>query len=329
VLAGLGAAHAAGVVHRDVKPANVLLAPNGDVKLADFGIATRLDAIGASVTAVGLVVGTPGYLAPERLRGEAPNPAADVYSVGVMLFEMLTGQLPFPGVAPAERTAGVSRRAPDVRSIRPEVPSALGAAVARSLSFHPGDRQQSAERFAAELHSPWAPPSVVREARLRRGAIATAMLAGAIALVTFGVLLARRESSNGAGASPTVAVTSTPPPRTTTPNSTATTRASTSTSSTTRRSTTSTAPDIIPGFPATTSLDQFLVQLRNDPLLVGDAGPTLVTSLQRVLDTKSPKKRADAAGSLRRTIAVWADDGSLDPDIAAALDTLLQPIANR
>jgi hypothetical protein len=88
-------------------------------------------------------------------------------------------------------------------------------------------------------------------------------------------------------------------------------------------------PEIIPGFPATNSLDQFLAQLRKDPLLVGDAGPQLVTSLQRVLDTKAPPKRASEAASLRRTIAAWSDDGSLDPDIAQALDALLRPIATR
>jgi len=329
VLAGLAAAHAAGVVHRDVKPANVLLAPSGEVKLADFGIATRLDAIGSSVTAVGLVVGTPGYLSPERLRGEAPNQAADVYSVGVMLFEMLTGQLPFPGASPGERTAGVSRRAPDVRSLRADVPSALASAVARALSFDPGERQQSADQFAAELQSPWAPPSVVREARLRRAAMAAAIVAGAIALVTFGVLLARHDFSDGSNAAPTVAVTSASPPRTTTRPTSSTPRATSTTGSTRSSSTSSTVAEIIPGFPATTSVDQFLAQLRKDPLLVGDAGPKLVTALQRVLDTKAPPKRASAAAALRRTIAGWSDDGSLDPDIADALDTLLRPIATR
>jgi serine/threonine-protein kinase len=335
VLAGLAAAHAAGVVHRDVKPANVLITPSGDVKLADFGIATRFDAIASNVTAVGLVVGTPGYLAPERLRGEPATPAADVYSVGVMLFEMLGGHMPFPGTSPAERTAGAKRTARDVRSIRPDVPSSLSAAIGRALSFDPNARQESAERMAAELHSPWAPPSTGAEVHLRRMAITSAIVAAAIASATFGVLLARHEFRDGASAATPTAATATTPTTpvtkvssTTVPRTTTSVR-STSTSTSRPRSTTSTLPDIIPGFPATTSINQFLTQLRSDPLLVGDAGPTLVKALQGVLDNRSPKKQAEAASSLRRSIAAWSNDGSLDPDIADALDTLLRHLATR
>jgi hypothetical protein len=211
------------------------------------------------------------------------------------------------------------------------VPSSLAAAVARSLSFDPSDRQQSADQLAAELNSPWAPPSARRETRLRRAAMATAIVAGAIALVTFGVLLARHESGDGSGAAPTVVVTSTAPTRTTTTRSVPSTSSTTSraTSTTRSSSTSTTVADIIPGFPATKSIDQFVVQLQRNPLLVGDAGPRLLTALNAVLDTKSPKKRAEAAAALRRSVAAWSKDGSLNADIAAAIDALLSPIATR
>ena len=86
VLSALAAAHAAGIVHRDVKPANILIGADGEIKLADFGIAKRFDDLDASVTATGMVIGTPRYLAPEQALGGAPTPASDVYSMGIVLF---------------------------------------------------------------------------------------------------------------------------------------------------------------------------------------------------------------------------------------------------
>ena len=160
---------------------------------------------------------------------------------------------------------------------------------------------------------------------MRRAIVASVVVAAAIALVTLGVLLARRQSSS---AGPEASVT-TRRSLVTVPTTTSTvvrTSTSVATSSTKPRSTTSTVPDIIPGFHATNSLTQFLAQLQRDPLYVGDAGPALTSNLQRVLDTKAPPKRAAAAATLRRSMQVWVDDGTLDPDIADALDTLLAGI---
>src|ERR671938_546857 len=93
VLEGLAAVHAAGVLHRDVKPANVLFGPDGGAVLADFGVATLEN--DAAVTSTGLVLGSPAYLAPERARGEAPSPAADLWSLGATLFAAVEGRAPF------------------------------------------------------------------------------------------------------------------------------------------------------------------------------------------------------------------------------------------
>ena len=100
ILAALGAAHAAGIVHRDVKPGNVLLDNRGAVKLADFGIARRLDDLSSDLTGTGLFIGTPKYLAPEQAAGEAATPASDLYATAVVLYEMLAGAAPYGGPTP-------------------------------------------------------------------------------------------------------------------------------------------------------------------------------------------------------------------------------------
>ena len=118
MLAALGAAHAAGIVHRDVKPGNILLGPGGAVKLADFGIAKRLGDLAADLTGTGQLVGTPKYLAPEQVVGEPVTAATDLYAVGVVLYEMLAGRPPFEGDTPIA-TAIAHRDAPipDVRRV--------------------------------------------------------------------------------------------------------------------------------------------------------------------------------------------------------------------
>ena len=138
VLAALAAAHAAGLVHRDVKPGNVLLGSNRQVKLADFGIARRLDDLAHDLTAAHTVLGTPRYTSPEQLAGQPATPASDLYAVGVVLFEMLTGAPPYggpsaPAVAAAHQTAPI----PDVSG------GAAGRAARRRLGGHPGAGQGS------------------------------------------------------------------------------------------------------------------------------------------------------------------------------------------
>jgi serine/threonine protein kinase len=152
VLDALAAAHRHGVLHRDVKPSNVLLAPGGAVRVGDFGIA-KTD-LATDATTTGTVVGTLGYLAPERLHGEPATAASDVYSVGVLLYEALTGQRPFSGDNPVALLTSVQRGSPTpLRELRPDVEPWFAALVHRAMSVAPAARVGSAELFAAELRS--------------------------------------------------------------------------------------------------------------------------------------------------------------------------------
>jgi serine/threonine protein kinase len=147
----LAFAHDHDLVHRDVKPQNVLLTPDGDAKVTDFGIARSLD-VEQGVTQTGTVLGTSNYLSPEQASGQPVTPATDVYSLGVVLFELLTGEVPFPGenfVAVAMKH--MNEPPPDLTEKRPDVPLRLVAAVERALEKDPARRFQSMGEFASEL----------------------------------------------------------------------------------------------------------------------------------------------------------------------------------
>jgi serine/threonine protein kinase/class 3 adenylate cyclase/predicted ATPase len=150
----LAAAHARGLVHRDVKPANVWIeAPTGRTKLLDFGLARPLTE-DVHLTAPGLVVGTPMYMAPEQARGEETDARADLFSLGCVLYQMLTGRPPFEGkTAVAVMTAVVTNTPPPADRSNPGVPTQLSALVARLLAKEPGDRPASAESVSAELQA--------------------------------------------------------------------------------------------------------------------------------------------------------------------------------
>lgn len=151
VLAGLGAAHAAGLVHRDVKPGNILLDADGRAKVADFGIAKSLEQADA-VTGVGLLVGTPAYLAPERIDGLAATPRSDLYSVGVVLYEALAGAKPFSGATPLAVADAVLRATPSpLAGLRPDVDPDLAEAVRRAMARDPSDRPVSAAALAGAI----------------------------------------------------------------------------------------------------------------------------------------------------------------------------------
>jgi serine/threonine-protein kinase len=150
---GLSFAHQRGLVHRDVKPQNVLLNKDGDVKVTDFGIARSLH-VEHGVTQTGTVMGTGEYLAPEQASGKPVSPATDVYSLGVVLWELLAGDVPFVGenfVAIALRH--VNELPPDLRERRPDVSPRLAAAVDRALAKDPARRFPTMTDFAKELRA--------------------------------------------------------------------------------------------------------------------------------------------------------------------------------
>ena len=170
MLAALECAHRGGVVHRDVKPANVLVeAETGLVKLVDFGLARGVADV-VRHTLPGSTVGTPWYMAPEQITsGDRPDPRSDLFSVGVVLFEMLVGSLPFPGRAAYQVMERIrTEPAPDPCELAPEIPRPLGDIVLRALEKDPAARYFSAGAFGEALDafltgSPVAPqPSVVR-----------------------------------------------------------------------------------------------------------------------------------------------------------------------
>jgi eukaryotic-like serine/threonine-protein kinase len=146
----LGAAHDRQIVHRDVKPQNILIDPEGGAKITDFGIARSLDEEG--LTMAGRVLGTTDYVSPEQALGEAVTPQSDLYSLGVVLFEMLTGTVPFHGDSPvATAMKHVREEVPDVQRLRPQVSAATASVIERAVAKDLDRRYPDAAAMAADL----------------------------------------------------------------------------------------------------------------------------------------------------------------------------------
>jgi YVTN family beta-propeller protein len=199
----LDAAHANGLVHRDVKPSNVLLDASEHVYLADFGLTRRLDEQGGPV-GDGRSVGTPAYLAPEQIDGESVDGRADVYSLGCLLYECLTGEAPFVrGSQLAVAWAHLEEEPPRASRRRPELPEAIDAAICKAMAKEPADRSTTctalitAAEEALELRRPPA-----RLPRKRTIAAAGAILVLLAAVLTAAVLI--RGTAGGGVATPTV-----------------------------------------------------------------------------------------------------------------------------
>jgi serine/threonine protein kinase len=150
VAEGLGEAHRLGVVHRDLKPSNVMIDKDGNAKIMDFGIARSL--AGGGITAAGAIVGTPEYMSPEQVEGTPADQRADLYALGIMLFEMVTGQPPFEGETPLA-IAHMHKYEPptDPQTLNPQVPKDLSKFILRCLEKVPEKRYQTAEEFLTGL----------------------------------------------------------------------------------------------------------------------------------------------------------------------------------
>ena len=150
VASGLDHAHGHGVVHRDVKPSNVLLGERGDAKLTDLGVAKVLE--DTSSTRSGALPGTPLYMAPEQLRGERVSPATDIYSLGLIAFQMLSGKHPRSGgTLPEIAHQAVNRPAPDLREVWEEAPDEVAEVLCRALDRDPAVRPRSAPQLVEQL----------------------------------------------------------------------------------------------------------------------------------------------------------------------------------
>ena len=279
VLGALGAAHEIGLLHRDVKPGNVLITTEDRVKVADFGIAKMMTGTqdgDGDLTAIGLVLGTPAYLAPERLAGQQATVDTDLFALGVVLYEAASGRKPPPG-AFDPTIAGTGAGSGDISQFAPGIDPVLARVIRRAMAPRAEDRYPSAEAMAADLRRRDPPPpptvvvppaaplrpatrvipvaaelpqqgAVVERSRARGPLLAIAALVGVLIVVVILILVS---SSSSNGPSPT---TSLPPESPTTPATPATTPTTTaSTTTTTTSTTTASTPPTTPTTTASTT----------------------------------------------------------------------------
>src|SRR3954451_23148230 len=208
VARALGVAHVRGIVHRDVKPGNILLASDGRAMVTDFGIA-RL-AADAEAARPGTTLGSVHYFSPEQAKGATTTPASDVYSLGLVLYETLTGQRAWSGDTTAALAAArIGNRAPSVQAVRPSVPAALDAVVARALDPDPAERFDSGNAMAAALE----PLAALPDAGSTTASFDSAGLAGVVGASAPAPARAAPPLQPGSGPGTTVAAPSPGGPR--------------------------------------------------------------------------------------------------------------------
>jgi len=334
--------HDRGIVHRDVKPSNILLGPDGKIRLADFGIARLLDA--ARQTSSGLVIGTAAYLAPEQLSGEAVGPAADIYALGLVMNECVTGRSDFAGTAAeiaAQRLAGRSPAAAATDpatarlvtamlaidpALRPSASTVAATLTAIGADVAPAPREPRRAEPPTATGPVTAPESADR-ARLSRVLVVTAVvlavLVALLAIAVFGGGDKGRAAASGPGVAPPTSAT--PPSSTTSPPSTVTTTTMPPTTTTTPPPPTTTPP----------SFDQALSQLTQTITADRQAGairPNVANHVLRSLEALSQQQGADTrdiatqVSDLASYVSDRVDDGGIDPDAATELTTQLEQL---
>jgi hypothetical protein len=212
---GVCAAHKAGLVHRDIKPGNLMLTGEGTVKVADFGLARPADRAGPALTNEGAVMGTPDFMSPEQCQGERAGPLSDVYSLGATYYYLLTGRAPYRGDGAMQiMFAHCSSPPPDPRGVCPNVPEGCAAIVKRAMAKHRGDRYPDVPALMADLEALLAGPTdetpvmtqaplvrpLVPEAPSRRAwlwAASAVGVAGAAGLAAWMYLGGRKEDRPG------------------------------------------------------------------------------------------------------------------------------------
>ena len=313
VLAALGQAHDAGIVHRDVKPSNIMLSYDGTVKLLDFGIARRLDDLAAEVTVAGEIVGTPTYLTPEQLEGRATTPATDVYAVGVVLFEMLAGVPPFNGGSPAATAfAHVNAPVPDVRSLRPDVPAWLAVTVRKAMAKDPAQRYGGAAAMQAALTEGSGDATAVLRPSTQEPTQVLApggydrrrrpwWLAGVAALAVAGLVVWN------VGTGLFSFITSGDPPEQRS--------ASASPTSTSIAVTTTATPTTIAGV---------IAALQANPEAYGQQHTTAI--VDELVNIEQGDAAAERAASLLDQVAAWVDNAEVTPATLALLEPVLTPL---
>ena len=150
VAAGLAKAHDKEIVHRDIKPSNIIVLPSGQIKITDFGIARIEDPDATRRTQLGQILGTPSYMSPEQVRGEPLDARSNLFSVGAVLYEAISGKRAFPGATPADRIAAILHEDPQPLTDA-NIPDEINALLSRALARDPAQRYPSASAFMKDV----------------------------------------------------------------------------------------------------------------------------------------------------------------------------------